>query len=72
MGSGVCIPTQIKTEAKAAMEVTDRLHWLAKGLLSHDGISIEYDKIELAFKTVFADFAEANETEEPSDPALKS
>jgi AbiV family abortive infection protein len=65
-------PTQIKTEAKAAMEVADRLRSLAKGLLSHDGIGIEYRKIESAFKTVFADFAEANETEEPSDPALKS
>jgi AbiV family abortive infection protein len=58
------IPTQIKTEeVNAALKVAERLRYFAKGLLSRDGVGIEYEKIETAFKAVFADFSGTNQTE---------
>jgi AbiV family abortive infection protein len=56
-------PAQVKNEdAAAAIETANRLRSLIEGLLSGTtGASIEYEKIESAFKTVFASLSETDE-----------
>jgi hypothetical protein len=56
-------PTQVAfDDAKAAMEVADRPHSLVKSLLSGSAGGIECEKVESAFKTVFANFSKADKT----------
>ena len=49
-------------DAKAAMEVADRLRSLVKSLLSGSAGGIEYGNVESAFKTVFASLSKADKT----------
>lgn len=58
------IPTQVKNEdAKAALEAAERLGYFIEGLLSGSsaGDSVEYEKIEAAFRTVFASLSKTDE-----------
>jgi AbiV family abortive infection protein len=56
-------PAQVKSEdAAAAIETANRMRFLIEGLLSGSaGGSIEYEKIESAFKAIFASLSEADE-----------
>lgn|SRR2546425_2207555 len=56
-------PAQVKNEdATAAIEAARRLRDLVERLLSgNEGSSMEYEKIESAFKTVFASLSETHE-----------
>ncbi len=51
-------PAQDASDAKAAMEVADRLRSLVKYLLSGSAGGIEYGNVESAFKTLFASLSE--------------
>ncbi len=56
-------PVQVKyEEAKAAMEVADRMRSLVKNLLSGSEGGIEYGNVESTFKTVFASLSEEEKT----------
>jgi hypothetical protein len=57
-------PAQVKNEdAKAALEAAQRLGYFIEGLLSGSsaGDSVEYKKIEAAFRTVFASLSKTDE-----------
>jgi AbiV family abortive infection protein len=55
-------PAQVKYEdAKAAMEIADRMRYFVKYMLAHNEVvGMEYDKIESVFKSVFANLVEAD------------
>ena len=62
-GKVIRTPQGITPEhAKPARERAERMRWLLKGLLAGDtGGGWDYEKIESAFRTVFASLAERND-----------